>query len=625
MLTKKQRWRRVRVVRANSNGSISSNSSNDSTSDGGGGGTDACAGRDGFDCFPALASSGDSSSKEGSPLINSTPSGNNSNGGASPPQCRHALDSTTADPARPESSSDITTLRPPQPPPPLPSPRQEATTPHNANSSPVPNRAAEAQAAKPPPTFFPGGAQEQRGGNHHHDNLFAPEAAPARSHPLEAWRVSALNLVKFLFFFDASGIEDGRTRRHAVGFGDWGSGGGRDRSATEGCHSFAAAPAAARPRRPSEPTCRPPSPLPMPKAVRFSNQIRVILVASRLELSSMKTDIWWGERDYCDFRRAYFKAAREEKENDREVTPPSRAGQGTPGQDEFDRPGSSPVATPPTTATSAGLSSGRNGSTAAAHDVGDDLLSKPSCGSRDDGGYDSDYDDSGGCSRASQAVLPPRPPPPSPEHQTREPQVELVDAGVRVGVKRLSGMLDDQRVAAAGEWERETDGGGMTPPHDVDEQAGASAAITSNALETAVVAESTHANVAVPQQRKQAASPERRVWPVLGKAAEVTPEDIGLVGASPDVTSVARGFPWRGAGPRGDAAMRSPGSSTVGPARAKALACPRAAAEMRREMRRETQIPILETGRDPRIDPQTGARVQLPFLGSSRIRRVASF
>ncbi|CAM9931529.1 unnamed protein product, partial [Ectocarpus sp. 6 AP-2014] len=69
MLTKKQRWRRVRVVRAISNSSVSSNSSissnssnssNDSTSDGGGGrsrgggGTDACPGRDGFDCFPAL-------------------------------------------------------------------------------------------------------------------------------------------------------------------------------------------------------------------------------------------------------------------------------------------------------------------------------------------------------------------------------------------------------------------------------------------------------------------------------------------------------------------------------------------------------------------------------------------
>ncbi|CAM9931460.1 unnamed protein product [Ectocarpus sp. 6 AP-2014] len=365
----------------------------------------------------------------------------------------------------------------------------------------------------------------------------------------------------------------------------------------------------------------------MPKAVRFSNQIRVILVASRLELSSMKTDIWWGERDYCEFRRAYFKAAREEKENDREVTSQSRDGQGTPGRDEFDRPGSSPVATSPTTATSAGHPSSRNGSAAAAHDVDDDLPSKPSCGSRDDGGDDSDYDDRGGCSRASQAVLP-RPPPPSPEHQTREPHAELDDAGVRVGVKRLSGLLDDQRVAAAGEWEREKDGGGMTPPHDVDEQAGASAAITSNAVETVVVAESTaivHADVAVPQQRKQAASPERLVRPVLAKAAEVTPEGIGRAGTSPDITSVARGFPWRGAGPRGDAAMRSPGSSAVGPARAKALACPCAAAEMRREMRRETQMPILETGRDPRIDPQTGARVPLPFLGSARIRRVASF
>lgn len=183
---------------------------------------------------------------------------------------------------------------------------------------------------------------------------------------------------------------------------------------------------------------------------------------------------------------------------------------------------------------------------------------------------------------------------------------------MRVGVKRLSGLLDDQRVAAAGEWEREKDGGGMTPPHAVDEQAGSSSAITSNAVETAVVAESTaivHADVSIPQQPKQAASPERREWPVLAKAAVVTP------GTAPNVASVARG----------DAAMRSPGSSAVGPARAEALASPSAAAEMLREMRRETQMPILETGRDPRIDPQTGARVPLPFLGSARIRRVASF
>ncbi|CAM9896733.1 unnamed protein product, partial [Ectocarpus fasciculatus] len=332
-------------------------------------------------------------------------------------------------------------------------------------------------------------------------------------------------------------------------------------------------------------------------------------------------------------RRAYFKAAREEKESDREVTTPqSRAGQGTPGEDESDGPGSSTVATSPTTAISADHPSRRTGTAAARDDDDDDPVSKPSCGS-EDGGYDSDYDGDGGCSRASQQAVLPRPPPPSPEHQTREPpHAELADAGARVGVKRLSGLLEDQRVAAAGEWEREKDGDGMTPP-DVDDQAGASAAIPSNAVETAVVAEPTgivHADVANPQQGKQAGSSERRESPVLAKAAVVTPEGVGRVDTAPDDAPVAhvafaRGFPWQGAASRGDAAMRSPGSSAVGPARAEALASPRAAAEMRREMRRETPMPILETGRDPRIDPQTGARMPLPFLGSAPIRRVASF
>lgn len=321
-------------------------------------------------------------------------------------------------------------------------------------------------------------------------------------------------------------------------------------------------------------------------------------------------------------RRAYLKAPREEKEDDGEVTLQTRPGQGTPGQDEFDRPGSSPVATSPTTATNSSDHPSRRTGASGCDEDADYLPSKPS-----DDGYDSDYDGDGGSSRTSQAALP-RPPPPSPEHQARAPHAELDDAGVRVGVKRLSGLLDDQRVAAAGEWEREKDGDGGMTPRDVDEQAGASAAIASNAVETAVVAESTaivHADVVNTQQGKQAASPERVESPVVAKAAVVTPEGIGRVDIAPDIASIARGFPWRGAGSRGDAAMRSPGSSAVGPARAKALVCPRAAADMRREMRRETPVPILEKGRDPRIDPQTGARMPLPFLGSAPIRRVASF
>lgn len=115
-----------------------------------------------------------------------------------------------------------------------------------------------------------------------------------------------MNLLRLLFLFDAGGgAEDGRARQHhhnggGGGWGGWGVDvGGRNRAATEDCRA-AVGSAAARSRSPSEPACRPPSP---PKArVRFSHQIRVILVASRNEMSAVKADVWWTEKDYCDFR-----------------------------------------------------------------------------------------------------------------------------------------------------------------------------------------------------------------------------------------------------------------------------------------------------------------------------------
>lgn len=36
--------------------------------------------------------------------------------------------------------------------------------------------------------------------------------------------------------------------------------------------------------------------------MRFHNQIKVVLVASRGEMSSVKADVWWGEKDYHNFR-----------------------------------------------------------------------------------------------------------------------------------------------------------------------------------------------------------------------------------------------------------------------------------------------------------------------------------
>lgn len=56
--------------------------------------------------------------------------------------------------------------------------------------------------------------------------------------------------------------------------------------------------------RSSPPRLTPPPP-PSPRGrVRFHHQIKVVLVASRGEMSSVKDDVWWGERDYYDFRCA---------------------------------------------------------------------------------------------------------------------------------------------------------------------------------------------------------------------------------------------------------------------------------------------------------------------------------
>lgn len=42
--------------------------------------------------------------------------------------------------------------------------------------------------------------------------------------------------------------------------------------------------------------------------VRFNQQIRVVLVPSRGDMSSVKADVWWGEGDYCYFRWECCKA-----------------------------------------------------------------------------------------------------------------------------------------------------------------------------------------------------------------------------------------------------------------------------------------------------------------------------
>lgn len=149
----------------------------------------------------------------------------------------------------------------------------------------------------PPPPPLPSPPSHNTSANQRTPSMLPP-SAPS-SHALDAWKINAVNLLKFLFFI---GSGDAR-ERDARNDGDGSSGAARTRAATEGCRALAGA-APARPRRPSEPACRPPPPPPPKARVRFNRQIRVILVASRRELSSVKGDVWWGEKDYCHFRCA---------------------------------------------------------------------------------------------------------------------------------------------------------------------------------------------------------------------------------------------------------------------------------------------------------------------------------
>ena len=317
MLTKKQRWRRVRVLRSNSTGSFSSTDSSSGTSSGGsnsssnsGSGSGSISGRDGDTREGFFPASTDRSMASTS-TTTTTASTDRS----------MASTSTTAAAAAPEGTIDGATPTPP--PPPLPPPQQRAppAPPHEAaaaargldrnNADEHERDAKDAKTVADPSSTSPtpsppGGRPQQREHQqprqqHPNNACGAGNAAPNHRHPLEAWKISALNVLKFLFFFDNNGgHDDGRTHHHhhGRGFGGGGGGGGasRDRAATEGCHPLTAV-SSARPRRPSEPAVLPPR-----SRVRFSHQIRVILVASRVEMSSVKADVWWGEKDYCDFR-----------------------------------------------------------------------------------------------------------------------------------------------------------------------------------------------------------------------------------------------------------------------------------------------------------------------------------
>eukprot|EP00752_Nemacystus_decipiens_P017874 g16024.t1 len=632
MLTKKQRWRRVRVLRSNSGGSLNSGgsfSSTDSGSSGSGGGGDRDGDRDG---------DGDRDTREG--IFPASATGRSS----------MAENATTA---VPEDATDGTAPTPP--PPPLPPPQQRAppALPHEAAASGVdPNNAslemdartgAEPGSASPSPAE---GQPQQRQQQHQHPNNICGAGdgnlVPNHRHPLDAWRISALNLLKFIFFFDngGGGHDDGRPHHHhGRGFG----GANRDRAATEGCHPLTAV-SSARPRRPSEP-----SPLPSRSRVRFSHQIRVILVASRVEMSSVKADVWWGEKDYCDFRRAYLTAAREKKavDGDSELSRmPDGGGACMPGQQGERKNGMVlPRPEPPVCSISSSSAPAPATASSSSSSVGD-------------GGEDA------GKPRPSRAqdVPSPPPPPPSPEGTTR-PCRAGDEAGVEERGQNPRGSEADVAAGSGAvlgldKLEPKSEGAPTARPM-VGEAAAATAAELSMPPAGSAAAEMP----ALPE-RESSPAPDAeggknaRAAAVLAAPVPTAPcaaSAAALGGFEParnkdpsvDVAVVARGFPWRAAGTRTRAeavavaaaeaaARRSPGSSVVAAARAASRA--RGArggvggdgagggGNKWKRPRDEPTAVVLEVGRGRlRIDPRTGLRVPLPFLGEAPIRRVASF
>lgn len=155
--------------------------------------------------------------------------------------------------------------------------RQTSTTTNSCNN------ADKATTRTPPPSSPP--------------ESLGPVACPLEESPSPP---PGFNLFRFLLFFAGGGgwggaNGDAEERQDDGTVGD----GGRARAATDGCRALTTA---SRPRRPSEPGCRP-----RPRGrVRFNHQIRVVLVASRVEMSSVKADVWWGEEDYCGFRCVFL-------------------------------------------------------------------------------------------------------------------------------------------------------------------------------------------------------------------------------------------------------------------------------------------------------------------------------
>ncbi|CAN0043848.1 unnamed protein product [Scytosiphon promiscuus] len=512
---------------------------------------------------------------------NTTTSSENSSSPRVPPCHDHPLPSVQAavmiatPPAVASAGPTCNSESPARPPSPLPSPplsptsrpQAQITLPSMRGSRPDPGSGS----IEPPTASTPEGEQPQPHFDDHRQqqsaNSFPGPGAGAchHRHPLDAWRTSALNLLKLLFLFDAGGAEDRRARHHHNG-----GGGGRNRAATEDCLGVATAAAAARPRRPSEPVCRPPSPPPPKARVRFSHQIRVILVASRLEMSAVKADVWWADKDYSDFRRAYLITAREERESnrERELDLRRRKAEGLLEEVRSEARPQEPTAPQPplplpSTKTTVADEAGDAGRTAAAtgtHDRGgdddgvsdgDDLFARPPDGGGEgDGGSEDNDLESGHNSRLLRTVSPRLPPPPSPESKPRTPPPR-----------------------------------GSMPPAPL-------------AAATAAVA--AEGDGPVSGDAKVLDDP-RAAAPAADVAAGVGREPGRKVGAVVDLdtTGLKKRAPFATA-----AATASPGPSWAG-----ASGGPQ----------------LLGAGKDLRIDPRTGGRIPLPFLGDTPIRRVASF
>lgn len=178
---------------------------------------------------------------------------------------------------------------------PLPKTAVAATRPSRVphHHRPSPTTPSNDEKTKPP------GQQEQAPTpDYQVSQPITPQHSPVA---VGGWGISALNTLRFIFFFGGGGDWE---KKQGVAAG---KGAARARAATEGCQVVVHN----RPRLRSEPWCLPAPPR---ARVRFNQRVTIILVATRGELSSVKADVWWGERDYYSFRCALSPFLKQQNE-----------------------------------------------------------------------------------------------------------------------------------------------------------------------------------------------------------------------------------------------------------------------------------------------------------------------